>query len=136
MNPVPDRGKASGAGPARIWLVDDDEMSRYLHGLIVKRTLPGSEQRQFPSAEDAFNALQDPGSPRPDLIIIDINMPSWDVWDFLAAVGRENLDLSGIRLCILTSELKPDDHEEIARYGLLDSVFLKPLREDMLLQMA
>lgn len=63
-------------------MIDDNEIDLFLHGkLLVMNGLAGQVQ-QFTSAHDAIQYLQSSGE-IPDYILLDIQMPEIDGFDFL-----------------------------------------------------
>jgi CheY-like chemotaxis protein len=82
-----------------IWIVDDDEEMIYAVRLMLK--LLDCEVRHFFSARLAAQALFEGG--RPDLFILDINMPGVSGIDFLEFLRRRP-DFGKIPVVMLSSE--------------------------------
>ncbi|WP_420592799.1 response regulator [Robiginitalea biformata] len=122
--------------PRSILLVDDDEMSLFVNRVVVRRTFPDATVSQLLSAGDALEQLLDPGQTLPDLLIMDVNMPVMDAWDFMEALSGAERDLSGMKLYFLTAEVQPSDQARIEKYDLQDAMRVKPLSEAMLAEMA
>jgi CheY-like chemotaxis protein len=81
----------------RVLLVDDEEVTRYL----VRQLLPRSRYN-IQTARDGQEGLQQLGAARPDLILVDLNMPGMNGYEFL----RRLQDVSGhadIPAVVLTS---------------------------------
>ena len=70
-----------------------------------------------------------------DLLIMDVNMPVMDAWDFMEALSGAERDLSGMKLYFLTAEVQPSDQARIEKYDLQDAMRVKPLSEAMLAEM-
>ena len=68
-------------------LVDDDSTANFLHQLLLQKTLRVTERVLV--AENGQQALAQLGpgaaSPPPQLILLDLNMPVMNGWEFLAA---------------------------------------------------
>jgi signal transduction histidine kinase/CheY-like chemotaxis protein len=62
----------------RVLLVDDEEVTRYL----VRQLLPRSRY-SIQTARDGQEGLQQLGAARPDLILVDLNMPGMNGYEFL-----------------------------------------------------
>lgn len=82
-----------------IWIVDDDEEMIYAVRLMLK--LLDCEVRHFFSAKVAAQALFD--GERPDLFILDINMPGVSGIDFLEFIHRRQ-DFGNIPVVMLSTE--------------------------------
>jgi CheY-like chemotaxis protein len=82
-----------------IWIIDDDEEMIGAVKLMLK--LLDSDVRSFFSARPAAQALLN--GERPDLIILDINMPGVSGIDFLEFI-RNRKDLKDIPAVMLSSE--------------------------------
>jgi signal transduction histidine kinase len=67
--PVP--GLTLGAGKAKILIVDDEEVARYL----LREILP-QEGLQFIEAQNGFEGVRLAGREQPDLIFLDLQMPN------------------------------------------------------------
>lgn len=83
----------------KIWVVDDDEEMARAVQLMLK--LLEHESRHFLSARLAARALLDGG--RPDLFILDINMPEVSGIDFLEFLRRRK-DFLEIPVVMLSTE--------------------------------
>ena len=82
-----------------IWVVDDDEEMARAVQLMLK--LLDHETRHFLSARTAAQALLNGG--RPDLFVLDINMPEVSGIDFLEFLRRRK-DFIGIPVVMLSTE--------------------------------
>lgn len=111
-------------------------MSLFVNRMVVERTFPDAAVDQLPSAGDALEQLLEPGRVLPDLLIMDVNMPVMDAWDFMDALSLAKKDLSRMKLYFLTAEIQPSDKAHIEKRQLQDAVRVKPLSEAMLAEMA
>jgi len=82
-----------------IWVVDDDEEMERAVQLMLK--LLEHESRHFLSARLAAQALL--GGGRPDLFVLDINMPEVTGIDFLEFLRRRK-DFANIPVVMLSTE--------------------------------
>ena len=95
------------ADPMRVLLVDDDEADL---ALITE----AFEAHQLPAhlhvARDGVEALEclQSGAVRPDMILLDLNMPRMDGRELLAAV-KQDPALSTIPVVVFTTSDQPDD---------------------------
>ena len=89
--------------PHTIYLIDDDEVTLYMHKLQLSKAFIESEIISFASASEALTALQNPDTEPPALILMDINLPIMDAWEFLDAVRHKNITLNEHSLFMLSS---------------------------------
>lgn len=118
-----------------IIIIDDDELSVYLHAILLRERFGKIELEVFGSAEDALEHILGETFQRPDLILLDINLPSLDAWDLLRELEEKDVDLADLPLVLLSSHIRPDDWEQIHRYTLGEAVLVKPLQMDQLLEL-
>ncbi len=61
------------------------------------------------------------------MILLDLNMPQMDGWEFLDAFGTLPLAQEEVRVFILTSSIQPTDIEKSTQYKEVKGYFSKPL---------
>lgn len=114
-----------------ICLIDDDEIQNFINEKIIHRFLPSSKVSKYLSAQVAIDDIRI-GKLHPHFILLDINMPMMNGWDFMNIVDKENL-LSTAELTteiyILSSSKDPSDIEKTNEYELLKGFFHKPLTQ-------
>lgn len=104
-----------------VWIVDDDdEMS---HAIKLMLQLLDSTAEIFRDARSAAKRLL--AGDRPDLIVLDINMPEVSGIDFLEFLRMRN-DLKEIPVVMLSSETTDIQVDEAMRIGANAFVF-KPV---------
>ena len=109
-----------------VWIVDDDdEMS---HAVKLMLQLLDSKVEIFRDARSAAKRLL--AGERPDLIVLDINMPEVSGIDFLEFL-RIRSDLKEIPVVMLSSETTDIQVDEAMRIGANAFVF-KPVTIDEL----
>jgi CheY-like chemotaxis protein len=91
-----------------VLLVEDDPAD----ALLIEDALSeGGMTRQLNHVGDGIEALEylrDQAHERPDLIVLDLNMPRMNGREFLAVL-RDDPDLGSIPLVVLTTSAAPDD---------------------------
>lgn len=120
------------------YIVEDDETASFLVKRIVDSFPEISESKTYFNGETAFNTLVNDyqkSQVLPDLILLDINMPIMDGWEFLDALIKVNPEAS-IPVYILTSSIDPNDLKKSHLYKHVKGFLTKPLTraklEDML----
>jgi len=91
--------------PKRILAVDDSEALRNLLMALLSRS-----GYDVALAADGRDALKKLTSFDPDLILLDIQMPRLDGWEFLELAHKHH-DLDDVPVIIFTGKPEPEDHE-------------------------
>ncbi|MFI0896441.1 response regulator [Streptomyces sp. NPDC020983] len=91
-----------------VLLVEDDPAD----ALLVEEALTGRGiEREITRADDGIEALdhlRNPDNPRPDLIVLDLNMPRMNGRELLGVL-KEDGDLRTIPVVVLTTSATPAD---------------------------
>ena len=119
----------------KVLCVDDDTISLTISQLLLKRTgfatevntvIDGSEALEY--FEDLFANNPNPAENAPELILLDINMPVMNGWDFLQEYTPRFLDkLPNTRIVILSSTIDPEDFALAKQYPVVVQFISKPL---------
>lgn len=116
------------AHPYRILLVEDDPGDAML---VEEALLDGAEDRSVVQVSDGVAALEylrDTAQPRPDLIVLDLNMPRMNGAETLKAL-KEDEALKSIPTVILTTSAASQDVS--AAYATYASAYVvKPVNLD------
>ena len=103
------------------WIVDDDE--EMSHAVKLMLQLLEFEVTTFPNARSAGQALL--AGRRPDLLVLDINMPEVTGIDFLEFV-RSRVEFKHLPVVMLSTETADQQVDEALRLGANEFVF-KPV---------
>ena len=103
----------------KILLVDDDPVSHFIHTKVIQRLCTDCDFYTAQSAEHALIILNNDMVNPPDLILLDLNMPAMDGFQFMQQFDVLQFpNKASIHVAILTSSLRPDDSEAAARLGV------------------
>ena len=93
-----------------ILLVDDDELTNFLHRLVLEKSGFTQQIKIADSGKEALDYLENSEAgnsadlyPSPDLIFLDINMPAMNGWEFLEEYKKMNLKSRTIVVMLSTS---------------------------------
>lgn len=115
-----------------IFLIDDDGLVNFLNQEIIKDAFPEKNVRSFERATDAIDILKQlaetPNSILPQLILLDINMPIMDGWEFLEAfIQLPKTIIDDCKVVMHTSSIDPRDVEKAKSFNSVTDYITKPL---------
>lgn len=122
-----------------VLLIDDDPAINFLHKLIIQNTEIDVSVSVIQNAKDALDFLGNTGKfsstspiPRPGIILLDINMPAINGWEFLDEFEKlPDINKQKIIIAMLTTSLNPEDEIRASKHKLISFFFRKPLSEEM-----
>ncbi len=117
----------------RIVLIDDDQTTNALNKLIIERSELVDEVVMFAEAEKALEFLKkEKSATQKSLILLDINMPFMNGWEFLNEYGKLNGARKEDKIVMLTSSIDPSDVSRAEKIGSVSEYRSKPLSFEML----
>ena len=108
----------------KIFLIDDNNIDLLISHKLLLKYEPTLSIREFSRAKEAVTVLQDSTEENPDLILLDLNMPGMNGWEFLEAI--RTIEYQPI-VYILTSSLDERDKSMSAQYDIVRGYITKPL---------
>lgn len=108
----------------KLMLIDDDEINNFVNSKLIGLHFPGSEIELCLSAKLALENLIN-GS-NPDLILLDLNMPEINGWEF---IGKFRKTKKTIPIIILTSSVNYSDYNKSKQYTEVVDYIDKPLNK-------
>jgi len=121
---------------AKVFLIDDDNIVIYLTKLVINESLPDLEVVSFEYATEALAVLQElveNNQNFPEYILLDINMPMVDGWDFLAIYEKLPCDKRAqCKLMIHSSSLDPAEEIKSKSYQCVADFVSKPINTENL----
>lgn len=117
--PTPDHGSSTmnaltSERPYSVLLVEDDPADAMLiEDALVERGMARSLSQAVDGVA-ALEYLRDPANERPDLIVLDLNMPRMNGRELLAVL-KDDADLCSIPVVVLTTSAAPDDINDAYR---------------------
>ncbi|MVN20696.1 response regulator [Mucilaginibacter arboris] len=118
--------------PVNIMLVDDDEINNFITVKLIRKAFPDSVLSTYLNGRLAIDRLKDilQHQPEniPDYILLDINMPVMNGWEFLEEYKQLNFDSDKkITIYILSSSVFSNDIDKSKSYESVASFISKPL---------
>jgi CheY-like chemotaxis protein len=110
-----------------ILLIDDDAINNLLNRQFLTFVLPGANITAFQDARLVLRYLEEGKIARPDLILLDINMPEMDGWEFIYYLEQIERKAD---VMILSSSIHWDDMMKANNLDRIKCYIQKPLTED------
>lgn len=112
--------------PIKILLIDDDPSINFLNKLVIDMSPVEAKVCDRTQAVVALEQLSS-GEIDPELILLDINMPEMDGWDFAASYESLPDNVQKSKIVILSSSINPRDKEKAQTNQVINGFYSKPL---------
>jgi CheY-like chemotaxis protein len=110
-----------------ILLVEDDEATNFISQMVIKKLDCAEHVHVAWNGAEALDYLKRSGN-APDLILLDINMPAINGWEFLDEyVKLKEEEKSQVIVVMLTTSLNPDDKQRADKNPAIAGFRNKPL---------
>jgi len=121
---------------SNVFVIDDDSIHQRIAQIMIEKHQLFEKYTSYTDAEKAYVFLkenvQNPDL-LPDIILLDLNMPVTDGWDFLDLYENIKKDLGKlIRIFIVTSSVDDKDKLKAKTYSSVVGFISKPLSPDIL----
>ena len=118
----------------KTYIIDDDKLTARLVSILLTNNGFSEEIKIFNHSEQALENLRINSSQMdllPDIILLDINMPVLDGWQFLEEFKTLTIK-KNIAIFILTSSIDPSDLEISKKFPIIRSYIQKPITSEKL----
>ena len=114
-----------------IWVIYDDVIYQIIINKIIQRSEMFSSTSSFKNGKEAIDSLNDSlknNSDLPDIILLDINMPIMDGWEFMEEMGLIKPKLKkDIIVYIVSSSIAIEDKNRSKTYANILGYLSKPV---------
>lgn len=123
-----------------IWVIDDDAIYQILINKIIQKSEMFSTVHSFKNGKEAIDtvsaSLKNKGD-LPDFILLDINMPIMNGWEFMEALAliKPGIDKQ-IIIYIVSSSIAAEDKNKSKTYPDILGYLSKPVSIDDLILIA
>jgi two-component system, chemotaxis family, chemotaxis protein CheY len=121
---------------SKVFIIDDDPIHQRIAQIMIERHHLFDQFSSFTDALKAFEFMKEhctDDESLPDVILLDLNMPDFDGWDFLdryeELVSRIK---KPIRIFIVTSSIDEKDRLRSKGYYYVNGFISKPLSPDII----
>jgi CheY-like chemotaxis protein len=111
------------------YIIDDDKLSIKLMSMLISKNKFCEEIISFNNSQAALNELTkncNDSASLPDVILLDLNMPLLDGWQFLDEFGQLPIKKE-ISIFIVTSSIDPSDIDMVKKYAIVKNYIMKPI---------
>lgn len=111
------------------YIIDDDKLSIKLMSMLISKNKFCQEIISFHNSQEALNELTkncSDSASLPDVILLDLNMPLLDGWQFLDEFVQLPIKKE-ISIFIVTSSIDPSDIEMVKKYAIVKNYIMKPI---------
>ncbi len=119
---------------SKLIIIDDDPIHQKIVQIILKKQDAFDEIDSYTEAEIAVEMLQENARNNqilPDVILLDLNMPVMDGWDFLECFEKiKNKLLKSIKIFVVTSSVDEKDKSRARQYDSVVDYITKPLSDE------
>lgn len=113
----------------KVLIVDDDPIILMIHRLKVVKCGLDQKPHEFLNGKPALEfLLKHKTNGQKFLVLLDINMPEMNGWEFLDAL-EENQLCDRVDVAIVTSSVNYEDKSKAGNYNKVFSYLTKPLKE-------
>lgn len=116
----------------KLLMIDDNTIDQMVYKRIVDRSQLVNDLVQFTDARAALDYLVEHKDAMPDLILLDINMPGMNGFDFLEAAAEEFGSIMSPVVVMLTTSLNPSDRKRASEFTCISNFLNKPLTVELL----
>ena len=124
----------------KIWVIDDDPIYQIIVKKIIEKSEMFTEIYSFKNGKDAIDNLyksSENSESIPDIILLDINMPIMDGWEFMEELGLIKTNFNNeIVVYIVSSSIAIEDKNKSNSYENILGYLSKPINVNDLILIA
>ena len=120
-----------------IWIIDDDPIYQTIINKLIQKSGVFSEHSSFTNGKEAIttlnNTLEVHTDSLPDIILLDINMPVMDGWEFMEEIKMIKSKIHKQIIIIVSSSIALEDKNKSKTFSDIIGYIPKPISVDDLL---
>ncbi|WP_158856871.1 response regulator [Lunatibacter salilacus] len=114
-------------------VVDDDPLYNFGIKKLFEYSSFSEDNLFYKNGQEAIDGLSkiiENGETLPNVILLDINMPIMNGWQFLEEFKNRGMDIHGIRIFVVSSSINQDEIDRANAYDYVSGYIFKPLTMD------
>lgn len=116
----------------RIYIIDDDPIYQLVTKRLIEKSNLFGETKAFGNGDEALNYFENTGD-LPDVLLLDIEMPGMDGWDFLDELLRiEKNFQKEATIYVASSSIAFEDKIKAKNYTCVKDFLSKPINLEKL----
>lgn len=120
-------------------IIDDDRVFQKITWMKITRKNYARKVLMFSDGDQAIRFIKDNASnpdELPDVILLDLNMPVMDGWDFMDAFVKIRPHIGKkITIFVATSSVNPEDQRRAIEVSAVTDYVIKPISDASLLRL-
>ncbi|MBA4276149.1 response regulator [Flavobacterium sp.] len=117
-----------------IWIIDDDAIYQKIINKLIEKSGVISSHASFTNGNEAINSLKkalNENDILPDIILLDINMPVMDGWEFMEEIKTIKSKINKrIIIYMVSSSIAPSDKNKSRTFTEIHDYIPKPISVD------
>jgi CheY-like chemotaxis protein len=110
-------------------IIEDEPMHLFITKRLLDMTGMVESLLIFSNGKEAYDKLKAlflASKKLPEIILLDLNMPIWDGWQFLEEFTKIPVNTKVV-IYLLTSSDNPDDLKKAEKYSMAHNYLIKPI---------
>lgn len=116
------------------YIIDDDNIFVFVLKKLLEKNENFVQVRDFKNGEDVIEILENDTAEFPDIILLDINMPVVDGWQFLQKL-EELPNKDKLNIFVMSSSIDVADVEKAKQFTTVKNYISKPINQEKLNQL-
>ncbi|WP_300568189.1 response regulator [Flavobacterium sp.] len=113
------------------YIIDDDKIFVFVLKKYLEKNDNFNKVLDFKNGEEVINLLSDENNQLPDIILLDINMPVIDGWQFLEQIEKLP-HKEKLNVFIMSSSIDANDIEKSKSFSTVKDFISKPINNEKL----
>jgi CheY-like chemotaxis protein len=110
----------------KVLIIDDDDIVRLVQGKLLQNCKVTKEPIKFKRAFEAVEYLNSASTEHHYLLMLDINMPIMNGWEFLDEIEKMSIK-ENIYVLMVSSSIDYNDKEKAKKYNKIINFIEKPI---------
>ncbi|WP_010228279.1 response regulator [Gillisia marina] len=110
----------------KVLIIDDDDIVTLVQGKLLQNCSVTKEPLKFKRASEAVEYLNSASGEHHYLLLLDINMPMMNGWQFLEEIEKMSVK-NNISVFMVTSSIDYNDKEKAKKYPRVINFIEKPI---------